>query len=48
MAYTDPTIYTPSSDRCLLGVLPYLMGIAPAFRCDAIIVSPHPLVPQTP
>ena len=45
---TDPTIYTPSSDGCLLGFLPYRTGIAPTFRCDAIIVGPHPLVPQTP
>ena len=39
---TDPTIYTPSSDGHLLGFLPYRMGIAPAFRRDAIIVSPVP------
>src|SRR5258707_14975944 len=24
------------------------MGIAPTFRCDAIIFAPHPHVPQTP
>jgi enhancer of polycomb-like protein len=45
---TDPTIYTPSSDGRLLGFLPYRTGIAPAFRRDAIIVGPRPLVPQTP
>lgn len=46
---TDPTIYTPSSDgRLLQGFLPYRTGIAPAFRRDAIIVAPRPLVPQTP
>jgi enhancer of polycomb-like protein len=44
---TDPTIYTPSSDGRLLGFLPYRTGIAPAFRRDAIIVGPRPLVPQT-
>lgn len=45
---TDPTIYTPSSDGRLLGYLPYRTGITPAFRRDAIIVGPRPLVPQTP
>ncbi|KAI9453934.1 enhancer of polycomb-like-domain-containing protein, partial [Russula earlei] len=45
---TDPTIYTPSSDGRLLGFLPYRTGITPAFRRDAIIVGPRPLVPQTP
>ncbi|KAN0129912.1 hypothetical protein V8E53_012238 [Lactarius tabidus] len=30
------------------GFCPYRTGIAPAFRCDAIIVGPRPLVPQTP
>jgi enhancer of polycomb-like protein len=45
---TDPTIYTPSSDGRLLGFLPYRTGIAPAFRRNAIIVGPWPLVPQTP
>ncbi|KAI0262080.1 enhancer of polycomb-like-domain-containing protein [Gloeopeniophorella convolvens] len=44
---TDPTIYTPSPDGRLLGFLPYRTGIAPAFRRDAIIVGPRPLVPQT-
>jgi len=44
---TDPTIYTPSSDGRLLGFLPYRTGITPAFRRDAIIVGPRPLVPQT-
>ena len=45
---TDPMIYTPSSDGRLLKFLPYRTGIAPAFRRDAIIVGPRPLVPQTP
>jgi enhancer of polycomb-like protein len=45
---TDPTIYTPSSDGCLFGFLPYRMGIAPAFCCDAIIVGPRPHGTQTP
>ncbi len=45
---TDPTIYTPSPDGRLLGYLPYRTGITPAFRRDAIIVGPRPLVPQTP
>jgi hypothetical protein len=45
---TDPTIYMPSSDGCLLGFLPYRTSIMPASHHDAIIVGPHPLVPQTP
>ncbi len=45
---TDPTIYTMASDGRLSGFLPYRTGIAPAFRRDAIIVAPRPLVPQTP
>ncbi|KAN0134191.1 hypothetical protein V8E53_007963 [Lactarius tabidus] len=45
---TDPTIYTPSLDGRLLGFLPYWKGITPAFRRNAIIVGPRPLVPQTP
>ena len=45
---TDPAIYTPSSDGHLFGLLLYRTGIAPAFRCNAIIVGPLLHVPQTP
>jgi hypothetical protein len=47
MCLTDPTIYTLSSDGRLFGFLPYRTGIAPAFRCDAIIIGPRPHVLQT-
>lgn len=45
---TPTTIYTLSSNGRLLGFLPHRTGIAPVFHCDAIVVGPRPLVPQTP
>ena len=44
---TDPTIYTPPSDGCLFGFLPYRMGIAPAFRRDDNHQSSSPCLTGT-